>query len=100
MFTIKEKIEKRQNSDGTICTSGLRSAYTLGRYEGSFTLEAALIFPLIMFCFCLAIQTGVQLQEAVKEQAEEFGEKTSLDMIACMYRKEYLEAIIGDFYGD
>lgn len=61
-------------------------------------MEATLVFPLIMLCFCLAIQLGISLQEEIKEQTEELMKKEPLNIIACMYRKEYFEEVVGELY--
>ena len=100
MFIAKKEIGKRQDSNGAICIRGICRILTVKQCRGSFSLEAALIFPLIMLCFCLAIQIGINLQEEIKEQTEAFMKKEPLNIIACMYRKEYFEEVIGELYED
>ena len=100
MFIAKKEIRKRQNSNGTICAGGICHILTVKQCRGSFSIEAALVFPLIMLCFCLAIQIGISLQEEIKVQTETFMKKEPLDISSCMYRKEYFEDVIGAFYED
>lgn len=100
MFNVKKEIKKRQNSDGTICNGSIRHFFIVKRCKGSFSLEAALIFPLIMFCFCVAIQAGISLQTELRNQSAEAERKESLDIIECLYRKEYAKKVIGEIYED
>lgn len=39
-------------------------------WKGSFTVEAAIVVPMILFSFCALITWGIQLHEIVKESAE------------------------------
>lgn len=70
------------------------------KYRGSFTVEAAYIVPLILFCICIAIEAGILLHNEVKTQAVSQMEKKTENMIACMYRKELVKELLGDLYED
>lgn len=69
-------------------------------YRGSFTVEAAFIVPLILLCFCIAINAGISLHEEIKEQILLQEKERPLDMVACMYRREYLKELLGELYED
>lgn len=69
-------------------------------YRGSFTVEGAYIIPLVLLCFCIAINAGISLQEAVKEQALAQAKEEQADIIACMYRREFVKELLGDLYED
>ena len=100
MFHQKKENQKRKNSNGAICIGGICNTSYINACSGSFTIEMALVFPLVMLCFCVAIHTGIALHEEIKQKIEVYEEKRMLDAIACMYRKEYLEGIMGDLYGN
>lgn len=63
-------------------------------------MEAAFIVPLILFCICIAIETGVILHQEVRMQALEQMEQTTPDMVKAMYRREYIKELFGVFYED
>ena len=70
------------------------------RYQGSFTVEAAIILPIILFCICLVIELGVSMHNEVKIQVGEQIQQKKIDMIKCMYRKEWLESFVENFTGN
>lgn len=70
------------------------------KYKGSFTIEAAYILPLILFCICIVIEMGISLHQEVRAQVETQMENKPLDMVKCMYRREYMKELLGEFYED
>ena len=70
------------------------------RYKGSFTIEAAFIIPIILFIGCLTIELGVALHQEVRGQAIEQMKEEPMDVIGCMYRKEFLEELSRELYED
>lgn len=69
-------------------------------YKGSFSIEAACMVPLVLVCFGLAIESGINLHEEVKMQIIKQEETEMLDAIGCMYRRELIKDVIGDWYED
>ena len=67
-------------------------------YQGSFTIEAACIMPIILFCICTTIEIGISLHQEIKEQVFLEMEKTPIDMVEGMYRKEFAKEILGEVY--
>ncbi len=53
--------------------------------KGSLTVEASLIFPLILMVFMLAISTGVGLYEECRETGEQISQE-EFDAVRWFYR--------------
>ena len=70
------------------------------KYKGSYTVEAAFILPLLLFCICIAIEMGVVLHQEVQSRVELQAKKEPLDMIEAMYRREYIKELFGELYED
>ena len=70
------------------------------KYKGSYTLEAACIFPLALFCICAAIWSGISLCEEVRLKAIKQEENASVDMIKSMYKRELIRDMVGEWYED
>ena len=70
------------------------------RYKGSFTIEAALIFPLVLACIYIAVVSGISMHKEVCIQVEELEKRKPIDMVKCMYRKEFIKDIFGEEYED
>ena len=70
------------------------------KYKGSFTIEAACIFPLVLFCICVAVWSGISLHDEVCLQAKNQEEKITVDIVKCMYRREFIKDIVGEWYED
>lgn len=70
------------------------------KYKGSFTIEAAYILPLILFCICIAIEMSVSLHGEVRMLVETQRENQPLDIVEYMYRREYVRELLGEVYED
>lgn len=70
------------------------------KYNGSFTVEAALVLPLVLSCFCIAIGAAVSLHHEIYMQIQEHEQKEPLNIIKGMYRKTYAEELLGKLYED
>ena len=70
------------------------------KYKGSFTIETALVFPIVLLCICIAIDAGIVLSDEVCAEAKAQMEKRPLDLIGCMYRRAFVEDLIGEWYED
>ena len=66
--------------------------------QGSFTIEAAFITPLLLFCICLAIELGISLHNEVKILALSQMDHKPLDLVSAMYRRELVEELLGELY--
>ena len=65
-------------------------------YKGSFTVEAACIFPLVLMCICLAIRSGIFLHEEFRMQIMEQEESAPLDLVKGMYQRVFVKDILGE----
>ena len=70
------------------------------RYNGSFTIEAACVFPLVLFCICVAVWSGISLHEEVRLEAKRQEEKIPIDLVTYMYRRELVDEMFGEWYED
>lgn len=69
-------------------------------YRGSFTVEAACIFPVILFCICITIDVGITLYEEIRQEAMSQMENEKLDLISAMYKRELVKELFGKEYED
>lgn len=91
MFTLKTIRKRKQNSDGAIYVSGICGKPLVEGFRGSFSIEAALIMPLVLMCMFMPIWVGVELHQEVKQRAEIEMQMAPLDMIWAMYQQEQME---------
>lgn len=70
------------------------------KYKGSYTVEAAFILPLFLFCICIVIEMGVVLHQEVQTRVESQMKEEPLDMVKTMYRREYIKELFGVLYED
>lgn len=68
------------------------------KYRGSFTIEAALVLPLVLSCFCIAIGTAVSLHNEICVQIQEQAEKEPLNIVKGMYRRTYVKELLEEVY--
>lgn len=68
----------------------------MSRYNGSSTLEASYILPVILICMCIVVDLGVVLHEEVCTQVEAQLEEERLDAITAMYRRAYIKELFGE----
>jgi len=64
--------------------------------KGSYTIEAAFIFPVVLFCICIVIEVGISLYQDVCAEAMKQGNKEPLDLISAMYRRELVKDLFGE----
>jgi len=69
-------------------------------YKGSFTIEAAFVFPIVLICIFIAIESGISLYDEVRTEAVSQMNKNPLDVVNCMYRREYVKDLFGELYED
>jgi len=70
------------------------------KYKGSFTVEAACVFPLVLLSICIAIGSGMSLHEEVLLRTAKQENGVWVDMVECMYRRELIKDIFGEWYED
>jgi len=68
------------------------------KLKGSFTIEAAYILPIILICFCIAVEVAITLHEDVRVLVEAQLQKKPMDMIESMYRRDLVKDIFGEVY--
>lgn len=93
-FSDKEKGEKRQNAVYTVFVSGRFVAYDMLKVCGSFTVEAAIIVPMVLTVFVLAIRGGVALYGETKELAVEIKQEESPEVLKHFYRWQMVEDLM------
>lgn len=68
--------------------------------NGSFSVEAAVITPLLLFIMLLAINAGIHLWQETVEFTDLLKEREMTDIIDCMYHIKSMENLIGEINGD
>ena len=68
------------------------------QYKGSFTIEAAVVFPIVLVCICSVIIIGMELCDEVCITAEQYENDEILDLIHCMYDRELIGDLLGEKY--
>lgn len=58
--------------------------------EGSLTVEAAIIFPIVLALFTLTMQTGIELYQESRETAALIMEEGKTDTVKLFYRYKIL----------
>lgn len=56
------------------------------KIQGSFSIEAAIIFPMLMFLFAITIQCGIQMYTECRDMAIGIQKEEELDIVAMFYR--------------
>ena len=97
MPNIKEKSTNGSNCYGAIYADGIRNFCFMKCYKGSFSIEAALILPVVLMCLILPIGLGVELHQDVKTRAIHIQQEGVMDVIGEMYRKEWVENFLKGF---
>lgn len=69
-------------------------------YKGSLTIEAAFVFPIILFCICTTIDVGITLYQEVKQETVSQMESKKLDLVSVMYRRELVKELFEKKYED
>lgn len=78
----------------------MKNGGAMKKVEGSFTIEAALIMPLVLFVFTIAIHAAILLWEETKETALEITAAEQQDAIEVIYHLELLKNMLGEMSGD
>ena len=68
------------------------------KFRGSYTIEAAYIFPIILMCICMAVVVGISMQEEVRAQVEIQMKQEPFDMVEGMYHREMVKELFGEWY--
>ncbi len=63
-------------------------------------MEAAYILPLVLSCVYIAVGVGILLHEEVRVQVEIQAKEETVDMVNCMYRREFVKELFGELYED
>lgn len=64
------------------------------RRKGSFTIEAAIIIPLLLMLIVIVVSIAVDLYQETAELAEEIGEKERMSLITAMYHIDSIKELI------
>lgn len=69
-------------------------------YKASYTVEAAVILPLILFTVCQGIKIGIDLCMEVKAESVYSADLEKLQGTEIFYRTNGLEELWRDLHGD
>ena len=64
--------------------------------KASYTVEAALIFPLLLFILLGGVKIGVELHGTVKQEAQEYENVREIDAVEEIKHIKQLEILVGD----
>ena len=62
-------------------------------WNASFTIEAAYIMPVVLMCLFMPIWIGIENYGQIKKWVEKQMQEQTMDVIAAMYRQDYMEEI-------
>ncbi len=68
--------------------------------NGSFSVEAALIAPMLLGLTIMAINAGIHMRQEAVEYSLQFTNQKKTDIIQCLYYVKCMENLIGEIYGD
>lgn len=68
--------------------------------KASYTIEAAMIMPLVFTTILIAVKTGIQMSEEVKEKAIAYNTVKEIEIIKEIRTIKNLHLIIGEKDGD
>jgi len=91
MSSVKEKNTKRSSGDGTVYANRICDVRFVKGLQGSFSVEAAFILPMVLMCLFLPIQVGLEMHQDIKTRAVNIQQNDVVDVISGMYRKEWME---------
>lgn len=86
----KKKGEKVPFAIFALCGSGISDTAIMKTKEGSLTVEAAIIFPIVLALFTLTMQTGIELYQESRETAALIMEEGKTDTVKLFYRYKIL----------
>lgn len=64
--------------------------------NGSLTVEAAIIFPLVIAVFIIAVNGGISLNQDVRETVAGIEDKEDINTVKMFYRWKVLGELLGD----
>lgn len=70
------------------------------RLKASYTIEAALLMPLVFTTILIAVKTGVTMHEHVKERAIAYNNVKEIDIIKEIRTMKNLHLVIGENDGN
>ncbi|MBO5068951.1 MAG: pilus assembly protein [Roseburia sp.] len=66
------------------------------KVNGSLTIEAAMILPLVLMLFAMAMNGGIRLYQECRDTAISIREEEEIDVITMFYNWEMLEGVRKD----
>lgn len=96
-YSNQKKGERLQSAIFTLCTGGIFVSTIMKRkLSGSLTVEAAMILPLLLWVFGIAMSSGIQMYAECTDTAAAILEEPNLDVVKVFYRSQEIEDIIGN----
>ena len=87
----KKKGEEVQAAVYPVFACGIPDAITMKKANGSLTIEAALILPILLMLFALAMDGGIRLYQECQNTAISVREEEEIDIINMFYNWEMVE---------
>lgn len=93
----KEKGAKGQAAIHSIFAGGV-SVFTMTKkkIQGSFSIEAAIIVPMLVFLFAITINCGIEMYTECRDMAIGIYEEEELDIVALFYRYQKIGDMVED----
>ena len=69
-------------------------------YKASYTVEASLIMPIVLFTICQGMKIGINLCTEVREASAYSEDLQKLNVVDVFYEKKSIEELWGNLHGD
>lgn len=69
---------------------------TKKKIQGSFSIEAAIIVPMLVFLFAITINCGIEMYTECRDMAIGIYEEEELDIVALFYRYQKIGDMVED----
>lgn len=87
---IKRKIQTKK----IICAN--KKCQAKVTVQGSFTIEAAIIVPMLVFLFAITINCGLEMYTECRDMAVKIQEEEELDIVTLFYRYQKIGDMVED----
>lgn len=96
-FGVEEENEKGADTDGALCVLIVSNVAVMMKGQGSFTIEAAIIMPILLFIILATICIAVDLYQETMELVAKIYCKEQFDLITAMYHIDSIKNLISEW---
>ena len=96
-FGSEEENEKGADTDGALCVLIVSNVAVMMKGQGSFTIEAAIIMPILLFMILAAVSIAVDLYQETIELVAKIYSKEQFDLITAMYHIDSVKNLISEW---